>query len=241
VRWLAVVSAAGILFAASSGQAQPLVPAGGTLYNVPVKSLVEMRFENVVPQAHDLSCGAAAMATLLKYYYHEDIDEQEIIDAIFEFGDEEKISRDGFSMLELKKYAEKKRYNVQGFLLKDVNVLSKVDLPFIALINVGTYLHFVVVRGVDGGTVFIADPAFGNLRVDLDQFARAWKKKTAFFVVEPEVNAEIARTSTIPDRVRMQTLGFVDAGRVLSARSQDVWSLVDNGLRPLQPSAGSFQ
>jgi predicted double-glycine peptidase len=232
--------ALGILFAASTGQAQSFVPAGGTLYNVPVKSLVEMRFESVVRQAHDLSCGAAAMATLLKYYYHEEIDERAIIDGILEFGDEEKISREGFSMLELKQYAEKRGYSVQGFRMKDVDVLSEVELPFVTLLTVGSYLHFVVVRGIDDDTVFIADPAFGNLRMDLERFAGAWRK-TAFFVVAPELNAEIARTNVIPDRYRAQTLAFVDDGRVVSARPQDVLSLSDHGFRPLQPSAGTFR
>ena len=72
------------------------------------------------------------------------------------------------------------------------------------------------------------------------QFASAWKK-TAFFVVDPELNAEIARTQAIPDRVQAQTLAFVDEGRVLSARPQDVQTITDFGFRPMQPKYGSFR
>jgi predicted double-glycine peptidase len=198
-----------------------------------------MRFENIVRQTHDLSCGAAAMATLLKYYYHEEVDERAIIDAISEFGDKEKIERDGFSMLELKQYAEKRGYIVQPLHVKNAKVFS-VKLPFVALLKVGIYRHFVVVRGVDGGTVFIADPAYGNLRMDLESFEQSWDK-SVLFVLKPELNAEIARTKEIPDRIRAQTVAFVDAGRVVPARPQDVLSIIDPGFRPLQPGAGAFR
>jgi predicted double-glycine peptidase len=122
-----------------------------------------------------------------------------------------------------------------------VNVLADLNLPFIALISVGTYQHFVVVRGIDNDTVFIADPAFGNLRLDVDMFARAWKGQAAFFLLDPALNSEIAQTKAIPDHVKEQTLAFVDAGRVLSARPQDVQTLIDYGFRPLQPNFGSFR
>jgi len=229
-----------VLFAAGVASAQSFVPAGGTLYNVPVKSLVEMRFESVVRQEQDLSCGAAALATLLRHYYHEEIDEQVIIDGISEFGDSEKIAREGFSMLELKRYAEQRGYMVQGFRVENVSALREVKLPFIALLQIGSYRHFVVVRGIDQEVVFIADPAFGNLRTEIEGFAKAWQK-TAFFVVDPALNAEIASTGAIPDSARAQTMAFVDQGRVVPARPQDVNTLTDYGFRPMQPTAGSFR
>jgi predicted double-glycine peptidase len=241
VKWLLAVAAAGILLAPGISAAQTPVVAGGTLFNVPVKSLVDMRFESVVRQKYDLSCGAAAMATIFQYYYHSEIGEKAIIDGIFEFGDEEKISRDGFSMLELKQFAENEGFVVQVYRLSDVNVLADLNLPFIALISVGTYQHFVVVRGIDNDTVFIADPAFGNLHLDVDTFARAWKWKAALFLVDSALYSEIARTQAIPDHVKEQTLAFVDAGRVLSARPQEVQTLIDYGFRPMQPDFGSFR
>ena len=235
------MTAAGVLFGAGNGHAQAPVAAGGTLFNVPVKSLVEMRFENVVQQKHDLSCGAAAMATLLKYYYHEEIDEQAIIEGIFEFGDRENISRDGFSVKELKRYANERGFSVQSFRMRDVDVLRDIRLPFLSLISVGSYLHFVVVRGIEGDTVYVADPAFGNLRMDIEKFERIWTKRSAYFVVDYALNDEIARTKAIPERFAAQTLAFLDAGRVLTARSQEVQTLIDHGFRPMQPAFGTFR
>jgi len=48
---------------AFSISAQPALAADRT----PVKSLLEMRRERVVVQEWDLSCGAAALATILHY------------------------------------------------------------------------------------------------------------------------------------------------------------------------------
>src|SRR5271157_6263534 len=44
----------------------------------PVRSLLEMRHENVVIQSWDLSCGAAALATLLRYEFGEPVTEKDI-------------------------------------------------------------------------------------------------------------------------------------------------------------------
>ena len=44
----------------------------------PVKSLLEMRHDNVVVQEWDLSCGAAALATILNYQYDDPVSEREI-------------------------------------------------------------------------------------------------------------------------------------------------------------------
>jgi predicted double-glycine peptidase len=36
------------------------------------------------------------------------------------------------------------------------------------------YKHFAVLRGVDRGRVFLADPARGNLRMGVSQFLQEW-------------------------------------------------------------------
>ena len=43
-----------------------------------VQSLLEMRRENVVVQKFDLSCGAAALATILNYQFGDPVTEREI-------------------------------------------------------------------------------------------------------------------------------------------------------------------
>jgi predicted double-glycine peptidase len=48
--------------------------------SAPVRSLLEMRQQNVVVQQWDTSCGAAALATLLRYQHGLDAAEKEIAD-----------------------------------------------------------------------------------------------------------------------------------------------------------------
>ena len=48
--------------------------------SAPVRSLLEMRQQNVVVQQWDTSCGAAALATLLRYQHGLAASEKEIAD-----------------------------------------------------------------------------------------------------------------------------------------------------------------
>src|SRR3954465_3690150 len=47
-----------------------------------VKSLLEMRRENVVVQNYDLSCGAAALAPLLVFQHDDQVTEKEITEQL---------------------------------------------------------------------------------------------------------------------------------------------------------------
>ena len=55
---------------------------GGTLVYKPVQSIRERRFANIVQQKTDFSCGAAALATVLKQAYWLDVDEAHIIEGM---------------------------------------------------------------------------------------------------------------------------------------------------------------
>ena len=215
----------GLLFAATSASAGNLVPAtpGGTIFRVPVKSLVDLRFENVVRQSQDLSCGAAALATLLTHFYGEDVAENDVIEGAASSGDREKIEREGFSMLELKRFSEKRGYVSAGFRIEDVNELANLKVPVLALVNNRGYAHFVVLKGVIDGKVLIADPAFGNRSRPLESFAGEWGHVVLAVVSEKLAGDAAFRTHT-----------------TVSARADELRSLLDFGQRPLQPSPGDF-
>jgi predicted double-glycine peptidase len=90
-----------------------------------VQSLLEMRHKNVVIQKWDLSCGAAALTTLLNYQHGENLTEKEVAVTLMnrpEYIDNPQLIqiREGFSLLDLKRYAEARGY-------KDVG-LGKVEL-----------------------------------------------------------------------------------------------------------------
>jgi uncharacterized protein len=143
-----------------------------------VKSLLEMRRENVVMQKWDLSCGAAALTTLLNFQHHDMVTEKEVATALM--GREEYIKnpllvniRQGFSLLDLKRYADTRGYEGIGYGKLTLDSLVK-KAPIIVPLNLLGYNHFVVFRGIKGNRVLLADPAWGNRTLLVEQFEKAW-------------------------------------------------------------------
>lgn len=143
-----------------------------------VKSLLEMRHQNVVIQQWDLSCGAAALATLLNYQHGDRVTEKEVAVGLMrreEYIDNPKLvqSREGFSLLDLKRNVDSRGYLGSGFgklQLKDVIAKAPIIVP----IMTNGYNHFVVFRGVRGDRVLLADSAWGNRTMLVDEFMQSW-------------------------------------------------------------------
>ncbi len=176
--WLpALLLAAAVVIPATGAHAQPIPTVNGGQLQVKVRSLAELRFRNMERQSRDLSCGAAALATLLQHGYGLPADEAQIIDSILANAPEDtraKIAGQGFSLLELKRYLEARGFAAGGFKLDRVDQLANLKVPVIALVNVRGYNHFVVIKRVKDDRVLIADPAFGNTRPPLSTFAGQW-------------------------------------------------------------------
>jgi uncharacterized protein len=143
-----------------------------------VKSLLEMRQENVVIQKWDLSCGAAALATLLRYQLGDQVSETEVAKGLISRAEylarpELVKIREGFSMLDLKRYVEARGYKGKGYGKLELDDLV-ARAPIIVPINTHGYNHFVVFRGVRGNRVLLADSAFGNRTMSVERFMRSW-------------------------------------------------------------------
>lgn len=123
-------------------------------------SLTERRWQRVVGQQYDFSCGSAAVATLLSYHYELPHDEASIFEAMYATGDQALIRREGFSMLDLKRYLDQLGLQADGFRM-DLDQLAAIGVPAIALVNTNGYRHFVVIKGVRGDEVLVGDPAGG--------------------------------------------------------------------------------
>ena len=151
-------------------------------YTGPVRSLRELRQENVVVQQWDTSCGAAALATLLKYQHGEAASEKEVAEAMLRRTDPLKVKvRGGFSLLDLKRYADVR--GLEGIGYMNLSLADLLELvPAIVPVNFRGYPHFVVVRAKAGERVLIADPAFGNRTMDVEAFERNWQGNIGFIV-----------------------------------------------------------
>ena len=154
---------------------------GNRAFSLKVTSFKAKRFETVVPQEYDFSCGSAAIATLLKYHYNYDITEQEVLDSMYKVGDQEKIKAQGFSLLDMKQFLATLKFNADGFKLNRLEKIRNASVPGIALINTRGYKHFVVIKGIDQKQVLIGDPALGTRKVSREDFNDMWNN--VFFVI----------------------------------------------------------
>ena len=154
---------------------------GGGLLNVKIASLKERRFTTTIRQQHDYSCGSAALATLLTYQYNQPVSEETVFKAMWEKGDQAKISREGFSLLDIKHYLEGIGYSADGYMAP-LDKLASVGVPAIVLIRDNGYNHFVVVRGIQDGKVAVADPSMGARAIPLAQFEKMRLNRLLFVI-----------------------------------------------------------
>jgi predicted double-glycine peptidase len=144
----------------------------------PVRSLSEIREENVVKQQWDLSCGAAALATILRYQHGMNISEREIALLLIkrkEYIDQPQLVqlREGFSLFDLKRAASAVGYKAEGLGRMRFNDLLQ-KAPIIVPIQTLGYNHFVIVRGAYADRVLLADPAWGNRTMPIKNFMEKW-------------------------------------------------------------------
>ena len=146
--------------------------AGGS-FTVPVMSMREARWERVVAQAYDYSCGAAALATLLTHHYGRPTLEETAFAAMFAAGDQAAIRRHGFSMLDMKQYLNSLGLHADGFRL-GLDKIARIGVPGITMIETSGYKHFVVIKGIRDGKVLVADPVRGTAIYRQDEFETLW-------------------------------------------------------------------
>lgn len=167
--------------------------AGGVVMSVPVTSAQEIKWKNVIRQGLDISCGPAALATVINFYLEEDVSEMDIISHILQASDMDKIKtiqkRQAFSLLDLKQYAVSMGYEAEGYKVSAQDLVA-FEKPVIIPIETIGYSHFVVFKGIKGDRVFIADPAFGNSTMRYPHFLYAWKQRVALVVDRPKASTD---------------------------------------------------
>ena len=153
----------------------------GNSYSFHIMSLKEARFRNTIRQKYDFSCGSAAVATLLTYQYGYPVNEQAAFEQMYAQGNRQKISKEGFSLLDIKKYLQSNGFDADGFKVP-LEKLGQEHLPAIVLIDEKGYHHFVVIKGLRDGRVLVGDPARGTRSMPLSQFDKLWKNRLVFVI-----------------------------------------------------------
>lgn len=171
----------GLACTAGLADTMQLAGLGGGLLAVPVTSLKQARFAGTVRQQFDFSCGSAAVATLLTYHYGHAVSEQAVFEDMFARGDQERIRKEGFSLLDIKQYLARQDFVADAFALPLANLLES-RLPALVLVAEKGYQHFVVVKGLQDGRVLIGDPSSGTRALPRAQFESIWASKLLFVV-----------------------------------------------------------
>jgi predicted double-glycine peptidase len=164
-----------------------------------------------VIQKWDLSCGAAALATVLNHQHGDSVTEREIARGLMRRP--EYVSQpfrvraqQGFTLLDLKRYVDGRGYEGIGY-----GRLTLADLdehaPILVPLSLHGYNHFVVYRGLHGNRVLLADPAWGNRTMLVERFEKAWIEATEVGKVGFVVARRDGRTP--PDRLAPRASDFV--------------------------------
>ena len=155
-------------------------------FRASVRSYWELERQNLVSQQLDYSCGAACLATVAKYFWGDDYGELDFIKfSLKVLSPEEFADRvaNGLNMADLKGMAEQAGYfSTVGKLTFEQ--LTKSKVPVVVGITVSGYNHFVVYRGWDGETVYLADPIRGNIQISRQEFAEQWQRQLVLVVAK---------------------------------------------------------
>lgn len=130
-------------------------------------SYLDLRYTDVIEQSNEYTCGAAAVATLLTYFYGIPVTEQDILSLVYEAmrarGEKPEQGR-GLTAYDLKEAIEAKGVEVKGFLVKPAalqDYFARGGLPVIIHLT-KPEKHFEVAVGMIGDQIVIADPSWGR-------------------------------------------------------------------------------
>ena len=212
LRWLLTLSIRGTASAAHAQRAP--VRDDKHITRQYVWSWKELKTRNIVMQKRDFSCGAAALATVMRYYWN-DTSENATEDKLIEYLGQVLTAADirdrienGLTMTDLEKIANKAGYDA-AMVKGTFSDLAGAESPVIVGLTIGEYKHFVVVRGVYGPWVYLADPIRGNLRVRASTFVQQWQEG-AMLAIAPEGATDLPETSRLAVRPAELTPAYLN-------------------------------
>lgn len=184
------------------------VAGGGAPVPVQVRPYAEFKYESINRQMYDFSCGSGALVTVINSYLGFNVTEQAAMEGMMAHGEKEKIiERRGFSMLDMKRYVLTLGAVAAGYrgTLQD---LASLRQPAIVSITYGGSKHFVVVRGVRDGKVFVADPSTGYIIFSEAEFENWWADNKVMLILSlPADQGKPLLNLALSDK----ELGLIDA------------------------------
>jgi predicted double-glycine peptidase len=195
LRSMLLIGLIGLSLLLAPARAQDQLDESGARGEKPIRTMKEIRNDGVVRQRWDLSCGAAALSTLLTYDFKDNTPESAIVVWILHRTDPARVhARGGFSLLDLKHFAQARGYSAEGFSDMSLDELASQKSSVIVPIRLKGFDHFVVVKGIIGDRVFLADPGFGNVTMKANRFTQIWKNGVVFVVHPPDERMQVPKS-----------------------------------------------
>jgi len=139
-----------------------------------VKSLRELKYNDVVVQTYEESCGASSLATLLNRY-GENVGEKDLLN---DFN-----TTDMVNFLNLQRVAVKKGFRAKGYKITK-EVFEQLSIPVIArVLRHKEYPHFIVVQNLKGDFVLSLDPSNGKSIITKHEFYSVWNHEDNGYVL----------------------------------------------------------
>lgn len=139
----------------------------------------EARWGGVTTQELDNSCGLASLVTIMRFHFGDDITERQLLEDYLANTESAAVAlamRQGLSLLELERLAQRQGYQVRRAMLSLKKLAELAQFaPVLVYLNVDGFRHFAVVRGISEKEVLLADSSRGNVRYSRAQFLREWR------------------------------------------------------------------
>lgn len=124
----------------------------------------------IIRQTSDVTCGPAALASLLHFYFGDTATEEEMakLSGTYEKGTS--------TLLGLRNACRSKGYEAVGYRMTLPQLLDEVDSSGVpVLVHFKTpSLHYALVLGQVDNFILVSDPSQGNLSMDVADFLRRW-------------------------------------------------------------------
>lgn len=176
--------------------------------SAPPKNSNAARKSGIIRQTSDVTCGPAALASLLTFHLGEETSEHEIarLSGTYERGTS--------TLLGLRNAARAKGYEAVGYRMTFSALMQEVEtsgVPVLVHFKEPS-LHYALVLGRVDDFVLVADPSRGNVSMHVGDFSRRWDN-----------NALVVRTHSTVDPTRLEKRKRSTATRIETLSRESVF------------------
>ncbi len=192
---------------------------------MPAQSVDSQKF-NIVEQKLEASCGLAALATILHYQYGKDVSEESLLLELELLPPDERRLTEGLTLRDIAQLA---RHHELKATWKKTSIVGLKQVssrePLIIRYMLNAYSpHFSVLKknGIDGNSVYLADPALGNITLTKGELTDRWylpDLEQGYVLILAPMKSNPKSELGLLDRSTEQGINYLDIGTAQSRSS----------------------